>query len=73
MLTLNQNKQVIQVKSDCIIKELKASSPLAASRLYAETSHFFNNTTPVLEAHVSIYTSHEITIKSGSETLKQHL
>ena len=71
--TLNQIKQVVQVKSDCMIKELKAPSPLAVSRSYAETACFFTTTTPTLKAHVLACASCEITIKSGSETLKQHL
>ena len=73
MPTLNQIKQVVQAESDYTIKELKASSSLVVSKLYAETAHFFTTTTPVLKACVLTYTSHEITIKSGSETLKQHL
>ena len=56
-----------------MIKELKASSPLAALRSYAEAVCSFTNTTPVFEACISAHTSHEITIKSDSETLKQHL
>ena len=73
MPTLNQIRQVTQAESDHIIKELKAPSSLAASRLYAKTTHFFINTTPMLEACVLAHASCEITIKSGSETLKQHL
>ena len=73
MLTLNQIKQVIQVKSNYIIKKLKDSSSLATPRLYAEATYFFTTTTPVLEAHVLAHVSCEITIRSGSETLKQHL
>ena len=73
VLTLNQIKQVIQAESDYIIKELKASSSSAVSRLYAEAACFSTNTTPVLKAHVSAHTSHEITIKSDSEISEQHL
>ena len=71
--TLNQIKQVVQVKSDCMIKELKASSSSAASRLYTEITCSSITTTLILKAHVLAHTSCEITIKSGSETLKQHL
>ena len=70
MLILNQIKQVIQAESDYMIKKLKASSPSAVSKLYAEVTHFFINITPVLEAYVLAHTSCEITIKSGSETLE---
>ena len=56
-----------------MIKELKAPSSLAASRLYAEAICFFITTTPVLKAHVLVYTSYEITIKSDSKTSEQHL
>ena len=56
-----------------MIKELKASSSLAASRLYTEVTHSFTTTTPVLKAHVSAHASHEITIKSGSEISEQYL
>ena len=73
MLTLNQIKQVVQVKSDCIIKELKASSSLVISRLYVETICFFITTISVLKAHVLAYISYEITIKLDSETSEQHL
>ena len=72
-LTLNQIKQVIQAESDYMFKELKASSPSAAPRLYTETVCFFTTTTPVLKACVSVCISCEITIKSDSETSKQHL
>ena len=71
--TLNQIKKVIQAESNCMIKELKASSSSAASRLYTETAHSFTNTTPMLKAHISAHTSCEITIKSDSETSEQHL
>ena len=71
--TLNQIKQVVQVKSDHMIKELKALSSLAVFRSYAETTHSFITTTPVLKAHILACAFCEITIKSGSETLKQHL
>ena len=73
MLTLNQIKQVIQVESDYTIKELKASSFLAVSRLYTEITHFFTTTTHVLKACVLVCVSHEITIKSDSEISEQHL
>ena len=73
MPTLNQIKQVIQVKSDCIIKELKASSSSTILRLYVEITHFIIITLSVLEAQVLAYTSCEITIKLGSETSEQHL
>ena len=56
-----------------MIKELKASSPPVASRLYTEAACSFTTTTPMLEAHVSAHTSCEIIIKSGSETSEQHL
>ena len=72
-LTLNQIKQVVQAESDYTIKELKASSSLAAPRLYTEVTHFFTTLTPVLKAHVSAHVSYEITIKSDSETSEQHL
>ena len=73
VLTLNQIKQVVQAESNHIIKELKAPSSLAASRSYTETVCFIISTTSVLKAHVLVCASHEITIKSGSETLKQYL
>ena len=73
MLTLNQIKQVVQAKSNYMIKELKASSPSAASTLYAEIICFFITTTSVLEAHVSACVSYKITIKSDSETSEQYL
>ena len=72
-LTLNQIKQVVQAESNHIIKELKASSSLAAPRLYTEAAHSFTTTMLVLEAHVSAHASQEITIKSDSETSEQHL
>ena len=56
-----------------MIKELKASSSLTASRLYTKTAHFFITTTSVLKACVSACASCEINIKSDSETSKQHL
>ena len=67
MPTLNQIKQVVQAESVCTNKELKVSSSLVASRLYAETACFFITTTPILKAHVSAHTFYEITIESGSE------
>ena len=72
-LTLNQIKQVVQVKSNYMIKELKAPSSLVAPRLYTKAAHFFITTTLMLEAHVSAHISCEITIKSGSEISEQHL
>ena len=66
--TLNQIKQVVQAESNYMIKELKASSSSAVSRLYTEIICFFINTTLVLKAHVSACASYEITIKSGYET-----
>ena len=56
-----------------MIKELNAPSPSAAPRSYTETTQFFTTTTPVLKAHILVCVSCEITIKSDSETLKQHL
>ena len=56
-----------------MIKELKAPSSSAASRLYTETVCFFTIITPVLEAHIPAHTSHEITIKSDSEISEQYL
>ena len=56
-----------------MIKELKASSSLAAPKLYTKTTHFFITTTPVLKACVLTHIFYEITIKTSSETLKQHL
>ena len=56
-----------------MIKELKASSSSAVSRLYVEIICFFTTTTSVLEAHILACASQEITIKSGSETSEQHL
>ena len=53
-----------------MIKELEASSSSAASKLYTEITHFFITTTPVLKACVLVCAFCEITIKSGSETLK---
>ena len=53
-----------------MIKELKASSSLTVSKLYAETAHFFITTTSVLKVCVLAHVSHKITIKSDSETLK---
>ena len=73
MLTLNQIKQVVQAESDYIIKELKASSSSVASKLYAKATCFFITITPVLKTCVSVSVSHELTIKSGSETSEQHL
>ena len=70
MLTLNQIKQVVQAESDYTIKELKASSSLAVSRLYTKFTHFFITTTLMLKAHVLVCASCEITIKSGSEISK---
>ena len=72
-LTLNQTKKVVQAKSDHIIKELKASSSSVASKLYTEITYFFITTTSVLKAYISAHVSCEITIKSDSKTLKQHL
>ena len=69
MPTLNQIKQVVQVESDYIIKEIKASSSSAVSRLYAETICFFTTTIFELKVCILAYTSHDITIKSDSETL----
>ena len=73
MLTLDSIKQVIQAESDCMIKELKASSSSEASRLYTEVTCSFTTITPRLKACVSAHVSYEITIKLDSETLKQHL
>ena len=70
MLTLNQIKQVIQVKSDCIIKELKASSSLTALRLYTEITYFIIIISLIFEAQISAHVFCEITIKLDSETLK---
>ena len=56
-----------------MIKELKASSPPAASRLYTKTVCSFTTTTSILNAHISAHTFYEITIKSGNKTPKQHL
>ena len=56
-----------------MIKELKASSSSVVSKLYAEVTYFFITTTLILKACVSVCVSYEITIKSGSEILKQHL
>ena len=57
-----------------MIKELKVSSPLVAPRLYTEAAYSSTTTTPVLKAYVSACgASCEITIKSGSKILKQHL
>ena len=56
-----------------MIKELKASSSSAVSRLYTETTHFFITITLVLKAHVSAHVSCEITIKLDSEISEQHL
>ena len=72
-LTLNQIKQVVQAKSNCTIKELRASSSSAAPRLYTETTHSFTKITPVLKACVLACASYKITIKSDSETSKQYL
>ena len=59
--------------SNYMIKELKASSPSAAPRLYAETTCSFNTTTPMLKAYVSANASCEIAIKSGSKISEQCL
>ena len=56
-----------------MIKELKVSSSLAVSKLFAETTYFFTTTTLVLKAHILVCTFCEITIKSGSEISEQHL
>ena len=56
-----------------MIKELKASSPSAASRLYTEATCFFTTTTPMLKACVSACASYETTIKLDSETSEQRL
>ena len=56
-----------------MIKELKAPSSSAVSKLYTETVCFFINTTLVLKAHVLACTSHEITIKLDSEISEQYL
>ena len=56
-----------------MIKELKVSSSLAVSRLYAVITHFFITTTLILETHVSAHISYEITIKSDNEISEQHL
>ena len=56
-----------------MIKELKASSSSAVSKLYAETVYFFITIISVLKAHVLACASYEITIKSDSEISKQHL
>ena len=56
-----------------MIKELKAPSPLAASRSYTEAACSFINTTPVPKVYVTAHASCEITIKSGSEISEQYL
>ena len=56
-----------------MIKELKASSSLAAPILYIKTACSFTTTTFVLTACALTYASCEIIIKSGSETSEQHL
>ena len=56
-----------------MIKELKASSLSAVSKLYTETTHFFITIISVLKAHVLAHISYEITIKSDSKISKQHL
>ena len=56
-----------------MIKELKASSSLAALRLYTETAYSIIITLSVLKAHILACVSCEITIKSDNKIIKQHL
>ena len=63
----------MQAESDYIIKKLSALSSSVASRLYTKTAYSFIIIISVLKAYVSACASYEITIKSGSETFKQHL
>ena len=53
-----------------MIRELKASSSLAAFRLYTKIIYFIIITLSVLKAQILAHIFCEITIKSDSEILK---
>ena len=70
---LDKITRVVRAEADRTIKELKASSPLATSRSYADAARSAAKTAPTLEARVPLRASREITIKPSGETAPQRL